>query len=196
MKVKSMSTIANKLMTAEDFYDWANRPKHQDKIFELESGHPVEVPFEGKRHGFVCANVTALLGNHAARKKKGYVCCNGTGIIVSRNPDTVRGCDVLFFEDATSANQIDWHYADTPPRLAIEVLSANDNPGKITCRVQEQICFGTPLIWVVEPESESVTVYRPGNDNYMVGRKEEITGEDILPGFHCKVAEFFALPGQ
>jgi hypothetical protein len=25
---------------------------------------------------------------------------------------------------------------------------------------------------------------------------DELTGDDVLPGFACKVAEFFALPGQ
>jgi hypothetical protein len=35
-----------------------------------------------------------------------------------------------------------------------------------------------------------------GRDHYVLEENEEITGEDVLPDFRCKVAEFFALTGQ
>jgi Uma2 family endonuclease len=191
-----MSTVASKLMTADEFYDWSNRPENSDKYCELERGEIVEMTRPGKLHGFVCANVVAILTAYCRQRKKGYVCSNDTGVIVERDPDTVRGPDVLLFEDADHIEAIDRKWGKSPPLLAIEVLSPNDTFAKINRRVQEQLRFGTPLVWVLDPDANNVTVYRPGQPYYVVERDEELTGNDMLPDFRCKVAEFFTMPGQ
>jgi hypothetical protein len=36
-----------------------------------------------------------------------------------------------------------------------------------------------------------VTVYRPGKDSYAVDTTQELTGDEVLPDFRCKVADFF-----
>ena len=191
-----MATVASKLMTAEEFYDWANRPENRDKYCELERGEIVEMTRPGKLHGFVCGNVARILGNFALQRKKGYVCTNDTGVVVERDPDTVRGPDVLLFEDVTRVEAIDRKWGKNPPVLAVEVLSPSDTFTKINRRVQEQLRFGTPLVWVLDPDASNVTVYRSGQPYYILEQNEELTGNDILPDFRCKVAEFFAMPGQ
>src|SRR5262249_1494039 len=128
-EVTSMATVATRTMTAEEFYEWAHRPENRDKHCELERGEAVEMSRPGKRHGLICGNVTRLLGNFAAQRKKGYVCSNDTGVVVERGPDTVRGPDVLFFEDAEQAEQVEEKYGEGPPLLAVEVLSPNDTTG-------------------------------------------------------------------
>ena len=52
------------------------------------------------------------------------------------------------------------------------------------------------LVWLVDPESRDVTVYRPGEEPYVLGEQDEITGENVLPEFRCRVADFFRLPGE
>jgi Uma2 family endonuclease len=193
---KAMATVETKLMTAEEFYDWANRPKNRDKYCELERGEIVEVSRPGKRHGLICANGVGILGNFTARGKKGYVCCNGTGIIVERDPDTVRGADIMLFEDARRLEEVDEKYGDIPPLLSVEVLSPNDTHGKVMRRVREQLCFGTQMVWVVDPEARNVTVHQPGKEPLVFEATEELTGGDVLPDFRCRVGEFFKLPGE
>jgi Uma2 family endonuclease len=61
--------------------------------------------------------------------------------------------------------------------------------------------FGTRLVWVLDPDARDVLVYQPGHqpgvvEEKVVGEKEELTGEGVLPDFRCRVAEFFALPGR
>src|SRR5262245_22176203 len=102
-----MATVTTKPMTAEEFYEWANRLENRDQFFELERGEVVEMSRPGKRHGLICANVAGVLRNHAVQRQKGYVCSNDTGVVVERGPDTVRGPDVLFFEDAEQADQVE-----------------------------------------------------------------------------------------
>ena len=139
-------------MTAKEFYEWANCSENRDKYCELESGEIVETPRPGKRHGLVCANGVGVLGNYVARRKRGYVTCNNPGIVLKRDPDTVRGPDILLFEDAKRLEEIDEKYGESPPLLSVEVLSPNDTPGKVMRRVREQLAFGTQMLWVVDPE--------------------------------------------
>ena len=87
-----MSTVATQpRMTAEQFFDWCNRPENRDRHFELVRGEVVEVSRPGERHGFVCLNVGRILGNYTFQRRKGYACSNDTGLILERDPDTVRG---------------------------------------------------------------------------------------------------------
>ena len=191
-----MATVANKLMTAEEFYDFANRPENRDRDLELERGEVIELSKPGKRHGLVCANIVMILHAFAAKRKKGYPCANDTGVVVERDPDTVRGPDVLFFEDATSFAEVDEKYGERPPLLAVEVLSPNDTYAKITRRVSEQLNYGTPLVWVVDPEAENVTIHRAGADPDTKYKGDELSGLDVLPDLRLNVQEFFQLPGQ
>jgi len=191
-----MSIVASKPMSADEFYDWANRPENRDKYCELERGEIVEMTRPGMLHGFVCANAARILGNFTVQRKKGYICSNDTGVVVERDPDTVRGPDVLLFENTDRVEAIDRKWGKKPPLLAVEVLSPNDTFAKINRRIEEQLRFGTPLVWVLDPDASNVTVYRPGQPYYVVEQDQELTGNDVLPDFRCKVAEFFTMPGQ
>src|SRR5438132_14307240 len=145
---KDMATVETKLITAEEFYDWANRPENRDKYCELERGEIVEMSRPGKRHGLICANGAGILRNYAIQRKKGYVCSNDTGVIVERDPDTVRGPDALLFEDATQYEQVERKFGEQPPILSVEVLSPNDTAGKVNRRIHEELRFGTRLVWL------------------------------------------------
>jgi Uma2 family endonuclease len=191
-----MATAATKLLTAEEYFDWANSPENRDKYCELVRGEIVEMSRPGRRHGFVCANVVWILGQFVRQRRKGYICSNDTGVVTEHDPDTVRGPDVMLFEDAEHYEDLDLKYGEHPPLLAVEVLSPNDVPGKVNQRVVEQLAFGTRLVWVVDPEACNITVYRPGKQPDVVSEGQELTGEDVLPDFRCQVEEFFALPGS
>lgn len=191
-----MASVAEKLLTAEEFYHFSHLPENDDRLLELERGEVVEMSRPGKRHGLVCNNVGGILRNYAIAKKKGYVCSNDTGVVVERDPDTVRGPDIVFFEDAKAFDEVDEKYGDVPPVLAVEVLSPNDSMGKVNRRVKEQLLFGTKMVWVLDPEALNVTVYQLGKDYSLLEAGDEITGQEVLPDFRCAVAEFFRLPGR
>jgi hypothetical protein len=42
----------------------------------------------------------------------------------------------------------------------------------------------------------TVTVHRPGKSQIDLDDSQELTGEDILPDFRCRIADFFRLPGE
>ncbi len=190
-----MATAETKLMTAEEFFEFVHRPENRDRYFELDRGEIVEMPPPIKYHGFVCANIVAILWAFAKRRQKGYPCSNDAGFIVERDPDTVRGPDISFYEDSQSAADMDRKYTEQRPLLIVEVLSPNDTFSKVWRRLRQILARGVPLVWVVDPEARSVIIYRPGLESSTVEENEELTGGDVLPNFRCRVAEFFALPG-
>jgi len=192
-----MSTVTSKeLMTAEDFFDWVSLPENRDLYVELERGQIVEEPPPGKYHGFVCGNIVGLLGNYAAEWGRGYVCTNDAGLIVERDPDTVRGPDVTFYDDAQTADDMERQFATEPPLLAVEVQSPNDRVNRTVLHISQMLQLGVRLIWVVDPETRDVSVYRPGKDPSLAEESQDLTGENILPDFRCKVADFFGVPGK
>jgi Uma2 family endonuclease len=191
-----MSTETTTKMTAEEFGDWVHRPENADKWFELVRGEVIELPPPQKRHGFVSSNLCRILGNHTFQRGKGYVTGNDSGVILERDPDTVRGPDVAFYEDAEHYQELHPKYGEVPPRLAVEVLSPNDRADRVMRKVTDYLQHGVALVWVVDPEARTVTVYRPDNGPRFLEEGEALTGEDVLPEFRCRVADFFALPGD
>jgi Uma2 family endonuclease len=190
-----MATIASGLLTADEFYDWCQRPENRDRHFELERGEITEMPPPGKFHGFVCLNIGVILHAYAARRGRGYVCSNDAGVIVQNDPDTVRGPDLTFYDDDQTADTMERKYADEPPLLAVEVLSPEDRVHKVLRRVTQLLARGVPLVWVIDSETRDVSVYRHGREAIVYEGNQELTGEDVLPEFRCRVSEFFARPG-
>jgi Uma2 family endonuclease len=191
-----MSTVTTGRMTAEEFFAWANRPENRDRHFELDRGEVEEMSRPGERHGFICGNVTRILGNFTFQRRKGYVLSNDTGVIVERGPDTVRGPDVVLYDESRRYDELQTRYPERLPKLAVEVLSPNDQWGKVTRRLNLFLSRGIPLVWLVDPAGRTVTVYRPGQLAQVVEEDEELTGGDVLPDFRCRVADLFFLPGE
>ncbi len=176
-----MSTVETKRMTAEEFLEFVYRPENVDRFFELERGEAVEMPTPGKFHGFVCLAIGGILLAFAARRKKGYPVGNDAGFLIQRDPDTVRGPDLSYYEDDQTPATMERGYSKTCPKLAVDVLSPTDRIGQMMRRVREMLQRGVQLVWVVDPEARNVLVCRPGKEFYTVEEGEEITGEDVLP---------------
>ena len=58
--------------------------------------------------------------------RQGLRTSNDSGVILERDPDTVRGPDVMYFEEQQKLDQMHPKFAESVPPLAVEVLSPND----------------------------------------------------------------------
>ncbi len=190
-----MSSISEQLMTAEEFLAWTQREENRDRFFELERGKVmemppagvVEMPSAGKYDGSICANIIRLLGNYAA-EKGGHVCSNDAGIFLERNPDTVRGPDLSYREDAQTAEDIDRGYGDHPPRLAVEVISPHDRVNPMMHRVAELLRAGVGMVWVHRSRSSR-------HQRVPIGTRAAITFSGRHPNRRRRAAGFH-LPRQ
>ena len=55
----------------------------------------------------------------------------------------------------------------------------------------EYLGAGVPLVWVVHPEARAVRVHRASGPVSWLREEDELSGEDILPGFRCRVGAIF-----
>ena len=191
-----MATVATKTMTAEEFFDWVHLPENRDRHFELEQGEIVEMSLPGERHGVVCANSVWILGSYTRQRRKGYVCGNDTGLVLERDPDTVRGADVALYAESRAYQELEPKYSELLPTLAVEVLSPTDRWKKMLRRIGQFLAKGVSMVWLVDPEDRTVTFFRKGQEPVFLEEADELTGMDVLPEFSCRVADFFIMPGE
>ena len=77
------------------------------------------------------------------------------------------------------------------PILAVEVVSPNDIVYQLEDKLEDYRKVGVPLVWVVYPNSRTVRVYRADGSTSHLHEDDELSGEDVIPGFRCPVREIF-----
>jgi Uma2 family endonuclease len=77
------------------------------------------------------------------------------------------------------------------PDLAIEVVSPSDTVIRLKAKVDAYLQGGSNTVWVVFPESCSVTIYSGGSLRELKG--DQVIEDPLLPGFFTPVSSFFDL---
>lgn len=181
-------------MTVDEYWEFVNRPENADRFFELRRGEVIELSRPKKPHGIVCSRINGRLDRYVEERGVGYVESNDAGVVLEDDPGTVVGPDVAYFVDVESYDDIAPKWSDTPPVLAVEVLSPNDKPGQVIEKVHDYLKAGVKVVWVADPEERTVTVFRPDRTHTLLKGDAELTGDSDLPGFICKVSDFFRFP--
>jgi Uma2 family endonuclease len=177
-----------RLWTVEDLYTLPDDGlKH-----ELEAGVLVSEPLPGFRHGLVMTTVSRLLDTYVRAHRLGVVLTGDSGFVLARRPDTVRGPDVAFIAEArlTAVDDPALAYPG-PPDLAVEVLSPGNRQAAIRAKVADYLAAGTRLVWVLDPERETVAVYRTLLAPRLLSSEDDLDGEDVVPSFRTSVAALF-----
>jgi len=77
------------------------------------------------------------------------------------------------------------------PDLAIEVVSPNDLVEDLHERINDLLGAGVRLVWVVIPSTRQIFVYRPEGPVTRLSDADELSGEDVVPGFSCPIVAIF-----
>ena len=159
---------------------------------ELLRGMLVSEPLPSRLHGRTVARLSQLLSNFVEPRRLGVVYTGDTGFVLAREPDTVRGPDVAFLSERRERETADERpFIPGAPDLAIEVRSPNDRTGEILGKVSDYLAAGCPLVWVVDPIREEVSVFRSPFAPRVLAATDLLDGEEVLPGFSVAVAEIF-----
>jgi Uma2 family endonuclease len=153
---------------------------------ELDEGELIVTPPPMYRHGQIQARLARLLGNFVEEHTLGEVVTE-CGFRLSE--DTVRGPDVVF-NRRERLDQVDYdHYSRFAPDLVIEILSPSD-ARQFNRKIGQYLKAGTHTIWVLDPDSETVSVYQKDGVR-MLGPADTIEAPELLPGFSTSVRAFF-----
>lgn len=170
------------------------RRLEQESGVEFVNGQIVEKPVsvESSR---IAAEIIFLLKLHVSKSRDAMICDSSLGYrCFSDDPARHRKPDVSAIrnERMQTLNDPDPRLMPIPPDLAVEVLSPTDYAYDVDEKLEDYLSNGFKLIWVVNPLTRTVTIHRGDGSIGRLHENDEITGESALPGFACKVAQFFA----
>ncbi|MGH7482286.1 MAG: Uma2 family endonuclease [Longimicrobiales bacterium] len=183
------TAIGDAGLTVEEF---ERLPEEDLYRVELVRGVLVREPRPAAYHGWVQVGLGGALLNHVREHGLGFVFTD-IGVILEREPDTVRGPDIAFVvADRLPGGPPKKGFLEFAPDLCVEIVSPSNRLTEIQAKVFEYLDAGTRLCWIVNPEPRTVTSYRSRTDVGLADATGEIDGDDVVPGFRLAVAELFS----
>lgn len=182
-----MATAVETRYTPEDLLAMPDEGR-----FELIDGQLVERNM-GAKSSRVATKLLLFVGNFAEAGKRGIVFQSDCGFqIFPDDPNRVRYADCSFIRTGRLPGDKppDGH-CRVSPDLVIEAVSPNDTAHELEAKVQEWLRAGVRLVWVAYPDTHSVHVFRADGTTAWLREGEELTGDDVLPDFKCRVAGIF-----
>ena len=159
---------------------------------ELIRGELVMMSPASFDHGRFVGNAYAALRHFILQRALGIVVTGETGFRIGRDPDTVRAPDVAFVRaDRIPAAGVKGFFPG-PPDVAVEVVSPSNRASEVAAKVQDWLQAGCLSVWVVDPETRTICVYRSTGGSVLLNAADTLTGGMVLPGFSVPVAEIFA----
>ena len=177
------------------------RPPRQDLIAaynskthlcELADGVLVEKAM-GLRESLLAAALIGFLRAFVVPRKLGLV--TGEGGTIRIAPGLVRVPDVAFisWSRIPGGRVPEEPVPQLAPDLVIEVLSEGNTKAEMERKRSEYFAAGVEVVWEVDPEERTVTVYQNGNDQPMVfDQTRTIECAGSLAGFQLVLADLFA----
>jgi Uma2 family endonuclease len=157
-----------------------------DGKYELVDGELIHMSPASGRHGAISARLSARIQAFVSEHRLGYVFDGQTGFRLPSG--NLRSPDVSFVQERRLPAGPPPGFLHLAPDLAVEVLSPDDRAGDVAHKVAEYLSAGVRLLWLVDPETRTAVVYRPGAAPHRV-REDRLDGEDVLPGFVCLLSD-------
>lgn len=161
--------------------------------YELVDGRLVRMSPTGGDHGLVAMPLLAAVYRFVEERHLGTVLPGETGFWISSPgaPDTVLAPDLAFI---SAERQSAAHVPGFPrlaPDLVAEIVSPSQGHAEMAAKARRWLEAGVRLVWMVFPESRTVEVWRDGELARTVTLDEELSGDDVLPGFSYPIGRLF-----
>ena len=183
-----MATAKNKLLTAEDLLRLSSRGFKG----ELIEGELRETVPAGRIHARIAARIITAFNVYVLPRSLGEVGGTDGGVLIQRNPDTVREPDIYFVaEERLPPEEQSDGYLEVIPDLIVEIVSPNDSPGEVNRKTQMWLNHGVLVVVEVYPRTRTIAVHRPGVPAVTLTGDDVLDGGEVLPGFTLPLSEIF-----
>ena len=171
----------------------AEPERDEAPYLELMDGEVYEKPVGGRIHSRIVSFLMLELGIYLRRTREAWA--------DTELRHSVPGREWVFLPDVSATRQ---ERQSAPPAgssnaaveilpdLAIEVLSPDDRFSRITRKVAHYMESGVRLLWVIDPEAETVTVFRPGEPAAVFSAPEKLSATPVLESFELDFEALFA----
>jgi Uma2 family endonuclease len=158
---------------------------------ELLDGEIVMSP-AGSPHGRRIMRFSFVLMGHVYKHKLGEVFDGQTGFRMKSRD--VLSPDISFIanERLKGLHEVPEGFYEGAPDLAIEFLSPGESIKRLKRKLAQYFENGTRLAWVMYSQRRVVAVHRDVEHPREIAESEEVSGEEVVPGFRISVAEIFA----
>ncbi|MDE2746852.1 MAG: Uma2 family endonuclease [Chloroflexota bacterium] len=180
-------TTETRLLTAEDLL----RLHSKGVRGELTLGVLHRTMPTGREQGEIAAKMSFELLSFVKPSRLGIVTTSDSGVRLQRDPDTVREADVAYFASERVGRQRETGYSEIVPDLVVEIESPSDDHHDLYNKARMWLSYGVQLVWVVHPDARTVDVHRGDSLVETVSEDDDLSGQDILPGYSCPVASIF-----
>jgi Uma2 family endonuclease len=159
-----------------------------DGKYELVDGELLHMSPGGGRHSVIATELLMRIHSFVKERGLGHTFDGQAGFRLSDG--NLRSPDVSFVARARMLAGVPVGFLHLAPDLAVEVLSPSDRAGDVAHKVAEYLSVGVRLLWVIDPETRSAVVYRPGAPPHRP-KDDVLDGVDVLPGFRCPLTALF-----
>ncbi len=185
-----MSTAKQGLLTAEDLLQLDSKGVKG----ELIRGVLHERMPSGVRHGEIAVALGGEIRSFVRPRRLGRVGGTDTGVLLERNPDTVREPDVFYISAEKLPLDVEvTGYCEVVPDLVAEIRSPRDSLAEFNEKVAMWLGEGARLVLAIFPETKTARVHRPDGSTGDLTYEGVLDGEDVLPGFLCPLRNIFDL---
>ena len=167
------------------------------KRHELIDGEHDVTPWPNARHQLIVGNLHFALRDHLRARLLGVVMLAPFDIVLS-DFDVVEP-DLIYFTRQRYEEVVGTKNAEGPPNLAVEVLSPGTRRKDEIIKRKLYERMGIEEYWVVDPDIDTVKVYRLKGDVYervaelTLERQDSLTSP-LFPGLVLPLADVFAQP--
>ena len=183
--------IIDRVFTAADLAALPEDLPSGRVYYELEMGKLAIMSPPGESHGYVQSNIGFFLKLQGQHQGLGRAYAE-TGVVISRNPDTVYSADVAFIgNDRLPVRQSKEGYLETIPDLVVEIRSKNDTMAELSRKAKNYLAAGVSTVWIVDESARSIAVEELNGKSRVVRDNEPIPPPGAIPNFDLTVNRVF-----
>lgn len=160
---------------------------------ELIDGRIVSMSPTGGEHGRIENRLGFELMAFIREKPLGWVLVGEVGIYIRRNPDTVRGADVVFLSKERAPDGPSTGFLEIAPDVVVEIISPSDRWQDLRQKIEDYFTIGVEQVWVVEPDAQKLLVFDAPTRMRAFAATDFFEADGALKGFSLKISELFGM---
>ena len=160
----------------------------QDYQVELESGKIIIVGPSDIVSSEIGVIFSWLLANWVYPRRLGRVFDSAGGFIL---PDANLTAPDVSFVRAARLRQSPRYFGELVPDLVVEIKSQSDRIKPLEKKIHNFLELGAQVGILIDPDEETVTVYRQEGEPVVLGNQEILTVPELFPGWKLPINELW-----
>ena len=180
------------LLTVKDLEDLQSKfsEAHLDYEMELVDGKIIVMGASDLIASEVGAELIRLLGNWGKPRRLGRVFDSRGGFILPTATNNLKAPDVSFVL-AERLRKSPRYFADMLPDLTVEIKCQSERIPPLEEKILQFLALGSQVGILIDPDKETVSVYRQGPKALVLTNEDTLTIPDLLPGWSVPVSELW-----